>query len=123
MQQFFGTEHTLGRGVHFNPNHIAILRSRFNRNLELIHADIKDEIVTAFDEILNLEGHGKSRFIVASLNMSLNPQIIRVEERPCTQYRPPDCQQDCQQSIRRSPSMYVTISICSQPAYPITFRP
>ena len=96
MQQFFGTEHTLGRGVHFNPNHIAILRSRFNRNLELIHADIKDEIVTAFDEILNLEGHGKLGFIVASLNMSLNPQIIRVEERPCTQYRPPDCQQDCQ---------------------------
>ena len=123
MQQFFGTEHTLGRGVHFNPNHIAILRSRFNRNLEVIHADIKDEIVTAFDEILNLEGHGKLRFIVTSLNTLLKLRILRVEEHPCTQHRPTDCQQDCQQSVCRSPSMYVTISMCSQPAHPVSFRP
>ena len=96
MQQVFGLEYTLGHDVHYNPYHIPILRSRVNHNLELIHADIKDEIVTAFDEILNLEGHGKLGFIAASLNTLLKPRIIRVEERPCTQHRPTDCQQDCQ---------------------------
>jgi hypothetical protein len=112
MQQILEAKHTLGHDTHYNPYHIAILRSRINRNLGAIYADIKDEIVTAFDEILNLEGLGKLRFIVASLNTSLTPIIIRVEVCPRTRYRPTDCQQDYQQSIRWSPSMYVIISIC-----------
>ena len=111
MQQILEAKHTLGHDTHYNPYHIAILRSRINRNLGAIYANTKDEIVTAFDEILNLEGHGKLRFIVAWLNTLCKPRIIRVEECPYTQNRPTDCQQDYQQSIRWSPSMYVTISI------------
>lgn len=80
-------DHTLGREAHDNPYHISILRSRLNGNLGVVYADVKDEIVTAFDDILNLEGHGKLRFAIATLNFSLMLRITRVEECPCT----PNC--------------------------------
>ncbi|KAF8447272.1 cytochrome P450 [Boletus edulis BED1] len=49
--------YTLGRDTHYNPYHVGILRARINRNLAAMHADIKDEIVMASDEILDLKGH------------------------------------------------------------------
>ena len=91
-RQILEAKHTLGHDTHYNPYHIAILRSRINRNLAAMHADIKDEIDTAFDEILGLKENGKSgsKFIVTGLNT----RIIRVEECPCTQHHPKDCQQN-----------------------------
>ncbi|KIK81320.1 hypothetical protein PAXRUDRAFT_15298 [Paxillus rubicundulus Ve08.2h10] len=50
-------EYTLGHDVHYNPYHVAIIRSQLTRNLEILFPNIRDEVVTAFGEILDLPGN------------------------------------------------------------------
>ncbi|KIK81319.1 hypothetical protein PAXRUDRAFT_15297 [Paxillus rubicundulus Ve08.2h10] len=50
-------EYTLGRGIYHNPYHDAIIRSKLTRNLGILYPSIRDEIVTAFEEILDLQGN------------------------------------------------------------------
>ncbi|KAF9225192.1 cytochrome P450 [Gyrodon lividus] len=50
-------EYTLGHQIHENPFHIPIIRSQLTRNLGILSPDIRDEIVTAFEEILDLRGN------------------------------------------------------------------
>ncbi|KIJ13842.1 hypothetical protein PAXINDRAFT_80222 [Paxillus involutus ATCC 200175] len=50
-------EYTLGHDVHHNPYHVAIIRSQLTRNLGILYTDLRDEIVTAFEEILDLRGN------------------------------------------------------------------
>ncbi|KIJ12301.1 hypothetical protein PAXINDRAFT_14916 [Paxillus involutus ATCC 200175] len=51
------TEYTLGHSVHHNPYHFSIIRSQLTRNLGILYPDIRDEIVTAFEETLDLRGN------------------------------------------------------------------
>ncbi|KIK97710.1 hypothetical protein PAXRUDRAFT_198861 [Paxillus rubicundulus Ve08.2h10] len=48
-------EYTLGHDIHHNPFHIPIIRSQLTRNLGILYPDIRDEIVTAFQETLDLQ--------------------------------------------------------------------
>ncbi|KAF9231272.1 cytochrome P450 [Melanogaster broomeanus] len=48
----FKLEYTLGHEVYHNPCHNTILRSQLPRNLGVVYPDIRDEIVTAFEDIL-----------------------------------------------------------------------
>ncbi|KAF8844228.1 cytochrome P450 [Paxillus ammoniavirescens] len=50
-------EYTLGQDAHHNPYHIPIIRSQLTRNLGILYPDIRNEIVTAFEEILDLRGN------------------------------------------------------------------
>lgn len=45
--------------VHHNPYHLSIVRSQLTRNLGALYPEIRDEIITAFDDVLDLEGNGK----------------------------------------------------------------
>lgn len=51
-----------------NPYHNSVIRHKLTRNLETVHPDIRDEIVTAFDQGLDLNGNGEespwSRFVL-----------------------------------------------------------
>ncbi|KIK94711.1 hypothetical protein PAXRUDRAFT_429265 [Paxillus rubicundulus Ve08.2h10] len=49
-------EYMLGSDIHRNPYHIAIIRSQLTRNLGILYPDLRDEIVTAFEETLDLRG-------------------------------------------------------------------
>ena len=51
-------EHTLGPEVHYNPYHVAVVRSHLTRNLEVLYSEIRDEIITSFAEVLDLRGNG-----------------------------------------------------------------
>ncbi|KIK77861.1 hypothetical protein PAXRUDRAFT_775722 [Paxillus rubicundulus Ve08.2h10] len=50
-------DHMLGRDMHDNPYHIAIIRSQLTRNLGTLCPDIRDEVVTALEETLDLRGN------------------------------------------------------------------
>ncbi|KAF8844237.1 cytochrome P450 [Paxillus ammoniavirescens] len=50
-------EYTLGHDIHYNPYHIQTIRSQLTRNLTSLYPDIRDEIVTAFEETLDLRGN------------------------------------------------------------------
>ncbi|KAF8844182.1 cytochrome P450 [Paxillus ammoniavirescens] len=48
-------EYTLGHDIHYNPFHIPIIRSQLTRNLGILYPDIRDEVVVAFEETLDLQ--------------------------------------------------------------------
>ncbi|KAF9237109.1 cytochrome P450 [Melanogaster broomeanus] len=50
------TEYTLGHDIHHDPYHIPIIRSQLTRNLGILYPEINDELVTAFEETLDLKG-------------------------------------------------------------------
>ncbi|KIK72907.1 hypothetical protein PAXRUDRAFT_836355 [Paxillus rubicundulus Ve08.2h10] len=52
-------EYTWGHDTLYNPYHIPIIRSQLTRNLKILCPDIRDEIVTAFEETLDLRGNGE----------------------------------------------------------------
>ncbi|KIJ13823.1 hypothetical protein PAXINDRAFT_170142 [Paxillus involutus ATCC 200175] len=53
----FKLEYMVGHDVYHNPYQIPIIRSQLVRNLEILYPDIRDEIVTAFEETLDLRGN------------------------------------------------------------------
>lgn len=52
MIQQLQTLHTIGPDVHHNDYHIQIIRSQLTRNLSALFPDIRDEISTAFSELI-----------------------------------------------------------------------
>ncbi|KAF9230013.1 cytochrome P450, partial [Melanogaster broomeanus] len=52
-------EYTLGHDVHYNPYHVQFMRSQLTRGLGTLYPAIRDEVVTAFEEVLDLRGNGK----------------------------------------------------------------
>ncbi|KAF8844183.1 cytochrome P450 [Paxillus ammoniavirescens] len=50
-------DYTMGHDIHHNPYHVAIIRSQLTRNLATLYPDIRDEIVTAFEDTLDLRGN------------------------------------------------------------------
>jgi hypothetical protein len=57
-------EYTVGHDTYHNTYHVPILRSQLTRNLGILYPDIRDEIVTAFDEILDLRCNGEPGSVV-----------------------------------------------------------
>ncbi|KAF9237105.1 cytochrome P450 [Melanogaster broomeanus] len=56
--EIFKTEYTLGQDVHYNPYHVPIIRSQLTRNLGILYPEINDELVTTFEETLDLKDDG-----------------------------------------------------------------
>ncbi|KIJ13791.1 hypothetical protein PAXINDRAFT_80408 [Paxillus involutus ATCC 200175] len=61
VNENFKFEYTLGHDVHYNPFHIPTIRSQLTRNLGILYPDIRDEVVTAFEETLDLWDNGEVR--------------------------------------------------------------
>ncbi|KAF9236826.1 cytochrome P450 [Melanogaster broomeanus] len=49
------TEYTLGYEVYHNPYTLPIIRTQLTRNIGVLYPDLRDEVVTAFEEILDLK--------------------------------------------------------------------
>ncbi|KAK6967074.1 cytochrome P450 [Favolaschia claudopus] len=47
---------TMGRGITENPYHIITIKNNLTRNLHARFPDVRDEIVSAFDDVLHLQG-------------------------------------------------------------------
>lgn len=56
--QDFNSEFMMGSDIHRNPYHIAVMRSQLTRNVGILYIELRDEIITAFDEILDLKDDG-----------------------------------------------------------------
>ncbi|KAF9244075.1 cytochrome P450 [Melanogaster broomeanus] len=54
LQQTMKFEYTLGHDVHYNPYHVQFMRSQLTRGLGNLYPAIRDEVVTAFEEVLDL---------------------------------------------------------------------
>ncbi|KAN0100066.1 Cytochrome P450 [Tylopilus felleus] len=50
----FNFEFTMGSEVHHNPYHVTVIRSQLPRKIGILYAEMRDEIIAAFDEILDL---------------------------------------------------------------------
>ncbi|KAI6042751.1 cytochrome P450 [Pisolithus marmoratus] len=48
-------DYLIGPEINSNPYHIAVTRIHFTRNLDLYYYDVKDEVHTAFEELLGLK--------------------------------------------------------------------
>ena len=49
----------MGPEILHNPYHVPIVRLRLTRNIEALFPEMIDEIVTAFDDVLDLRGNGE----------------------------------------------------------------
>ena len=102
----FNSRYTMGDEVHDIPYHIAVVRSQLTRNIGKMYPEIRDEVVTAFDEVLDLRGHGEvSSF--ATVFLALIWGTLRVEGCVSIRCHPKGRLQDKQQTVRRSPTVYV----------------
>ena len=64
-RQRFNTRYTMGDEVHDIPYHVAVIRSQLTWNIGKMYPEIRDEVVTAFDEVLDLRGYGTKSFFTA----------------------------------------------------------
>ncbi|KAH0837779.1 cytochrome P450 [Lanmaoa asiatica] len=55
VNEDFNSEFAMGSEIYHNPYHIAVLRSQLTRNIGVLYAELRDEIIVAFDEILDLK--------------------------------------------------------------------
>ncbi|KIK94712.1 hypothetical protein PAXRUDRAFT_11881 [Paxillus rubicundulus Ve08.2h10] len=96
-------EYTLGHDVHHNPFHVAIIRCQLTRNLGNFYPDLRDEIVTAFEETLDLPGNGEPYFVVITVRHRLMYEGHRMEERSRIPNRPEGHMQGDSSSAGRNP--------------------
>ena len=59
LRQRVSTRSIFGDEVHDWQYHVAAIRNQLTRNLATLYPEIRDEIVTAFDELLDLTGKGE----------------------------------------------------------------
>ncbi|KIM55430.1 hypothetical protein SCLCIDRAFT_1150094 [Scleroderma citrinum Foug A] len=52
------TEYILGPEIEHNPYHITIIQSQLTRSLPRLYPALRDELVTAFEDILDLKANG-----------------------------------------------------------------
>jgi hypothetical protein len=62
-QQLY-VERTMGHEIHHNPYHVPIVRSQLTRSLGALCLEIRDEIITAFGDVLDLRGNGKHLVLI-----------------------------------------------------------
>ena len=58
-RQRFNTRCVLGDDLCYWPYHIGVIRTHLTRNTATLYPEIKDGIVTAFDELLDLTGESE----------------------------------------------------------------
>ncbi|KAG9311576.1 cytochrome P450 [Chiua virens] len=56
VEDRWSMSYIMGGDLHGNPYHIGVIRSQLTRHLGTKYLEIRDEIVTAFDEVLDLSG-------------------------------------------------------------------
>lgn len=59
------TEYTLGRAVAENPYHVPVIRAKLTRNIACIFPDIREELSSAFTDLIPVSGQRK--FVPASV--------------------------------------------------------
>ncbi|KAJ7480630.1 cytochrome P450, partial [Mycena latifolia] len=69
---------TVGRAIVDNPYHHDTIRTSLTRNLHRCFPDVKDEILCAFDEVLQLEGPEWKALPVLPISMAI---VARVSSR------------------------------------------
>ncbi|KAF9233836.1 cytochrome P450 [Melanogaster broomeanus] len=74
-------EYTLGHQVYHNPYHNAILRSRLTRNIGILCPEIRDEVVTALEETLNLKDNEGSEWKSVPVLQTFLQVICRATNR------------------------------------------
>ena len=57
--QIVQDEYTIGPETLHNPYHVPIVSSQLTRSIGVLYPEIRDEISTAFDEVLDLRDNGK----------------------------------------------------------------
>lgn len=63
--QALQTEYTLGRAVADNPYHVPIVRAKLTRNIAYVFPEIREELSTAFTELIPATDERK--FVLASI--------------------------------------------------------
>ena len=58
-RQRLNTRYIMGDDVLDWPYHIGVIRTHLIRNIATLYPEIRDEIVTSFDELLDLTGEGE----------------------------------------------------------------
>ena len=105
-RQQFNARYTLGDEVHDTPYHIAVIRTQLTRNIGKLYPEIRDEVVTAFDEVLDLRRYG-GESIFTTVSLALISGTLRVEGCISIKCHPKGRLQDKQQTVRRPPIVYV----------------
>ena len=54
----------MGPEIHHNPYHIPIVGIQLTRNIGTLYPEIREEIVAAFDDVLDLRGNGQSLALI-----------------------------------------------------------
>ena len=58
-QQEFQIDYTMNPRIHQNPYHAQVTRSQLTRNVGTLYPELRNEITTAFDDIIDLKGNGE----------------------------------------------------------------
>jgi hypothetical protein len=109
-RQILNSRYMLGDEVHDTPYHVAVVRSQLTRNIGKMYPEIRDEVVTAFDEVLDLRGYGGESFFTRAC-LALISGTFRMEECTGIRRHPKGCLQDKQQTVRRPPIVYVFLPL------------
>ena len=92
---------------------MTLVRSQLTRNIDVMFPDIKDEIITSFDDVLNLSGNGEER---SEARMPYaDSGTRRVEARACIGCHGTGRLQSEQQGVCRSSIM------CAFPSVVLSF--
>ncbi|KAI6040413.1 cytochrome P450 [Pisolithus marmoratus] len=66
-KDFLKTDHLLGPDIGANPYHISVVRIHLTRNFGRYYSNIKDEVHTAFEELLDLKDNAWKRIVAAEV--------------------------------------------------------
>ncbi|KAJ6469684.1 cytochrome P450 [Mycena vulgaris] len=78
VEERIQTKLTMGRAIAENPYHQNTIRTSLTRNLHRCFPDVRDEIVCAFDEVLQLQGSEWKALPVLPVTMAI---VARVSNR------------------------------------------
>ena len=84
---------------------MTLVRSQLTRNIDIMFPEIRDEILTSFDGVLNLSGHGEDSSGAHLRHADADTR--RVEARACIAYHGTGRLQSEQQGVCRSSVMRV----------------
>ena len=107
--QLFARKHLFPREPKETNYHFAVIRSQLTRSLATLCPRIKDEIVVAFDEVLDLKGSGEHGFDMN--RCAFISEMLRVAKCTCPGHRATDHLQNKQQDVRR-PSLVYFFFLC-----------
>lgn len=81
----------MGFELYQNPYHINVMRSQLTRNIGVLYPELRDEIITAFDEILDLKDNGnvfpviknKDLLILDDIEWKSVPALTTIQQIVC----------------------------------------